>query len=280
MRFENINGIPHIILEENDKVSLTTEDSNGDMTIDIECQNYGLNISGDSSLINRINGDGMLEKVSIPPVLSTDEIIEKCDRWLEMFKKVHDKFRELVLTDRYRNQNITMDLSFCEFFSISDKKVRGRKIDIDLKQYGTIIQEGMTILVDEGNEGVYKYLLANVLDHYLSVNYARSTINNIDLAWNHTLYSDDREKEKFTVPMICNLSNLYDSSEYAGIVTSMITNHNLHHSSEQVISNLKQAIYSQQLSERFNNSIDHSSKQYQYIISNSEKTPVLLKKKN
>lgn len=77
MKFENINGVQHIILEENDKISITTKDSHGDMTVDVECQNHGLNITGSSSLINTIKGNGILEKVFIQPTLSTDEIIEK-----------------------------------------------------------------------------------------------------------------------------------------------------------------------------------------------------------
>ncbi len=279
MKFENINGVQHIILEENDKISITTEDSHGDMTVDVECQNHSLNITGSSSLINTIKGEGILEKVFIQPTLSTDEIIEKCDQWLEMFKKVHDKFRELVLTDRYRKQNITMDLSFYEFFSFSDKNVKGRKIDIDLRQYGTIIQEGVTISIDEVNKEVYKYLLANVLDHYLSVNYAGTTINNIDLDWNHILYSNNN-CSKGTVPMICGLSSLYESKEYERIITSIITNHNLNQSSEQIIDNLRQAIYNQQLSERFDSGINHSIKQYEHIIFDSEDAPVLSKKMN
>lgn len=281
MKFENINGVQHIILEENDKISITTEDSHGDMTVDVERQNYGLNITGSSSLINKISGDGMLEKVFVPPVISSEEIVEECDKWLEMFRKVHDKFRQLVLTDRYRKQNITMNLSFCEFFSFSDKNVKGRKIDLDLVQYGTVIQEGMTIAIDENNETVYKYLLANVLAHYLSVNYAGSTIKNMDLDWNHTLYSNDKKQENSTVPIFCGLTSLYDSNEYANIATSIITNHNLIQSSEQIIGNLKKAIYNQQLSERFNRSIAHSGIQFEYIMSDSDsrKAPVLEKRK-
>lgn len=280
MKFENINGVQHIILEENDKISITTEDSHGDMTVDVECQNQGLNITGSSSLINTIKGEGMLEKVFIQPTLSAEEIIEKCDQWLEMFKKVHDKFRELVLTDRYRKQNIIMDLSFCTFFSFSDKNIKGRTIDIDLRQYDNIIQEGVTISIDEVNEEVYKYLLANVLVHYLSVNYAGTTINNLDLDWNHILYSNNNGSKGSTVPMICELSNLYESREYERIVTSIISSHNLNQSSEQIIDNLRQAIYNQQLSERFDSSMNHSSKQYEYIISDSEDAPVLSKKMN
>lgn len=280
MKFENINGIQHIILEKNDKISITTEGSHGDMTVNIECQNYGLNITGSSSLINTIKGEGMLEKVFIQPTLSAGEIIDKCDQWIEMFKKVHDKFRELVLTDRYRKQNITMDLSFCEFFSFSDKNVKGRKIDIDLRQYGTIIQEGVTISIDEVNEEVYKYLLANVLHHYLSVNYAGTTINNIALDWNHILYSNNNWPKDSTAPIICSLGGLYESKEYENIITSIITSHNLNQSPEQIIDNLRQSIYNQQLSDRFDRDINHSIKQYEHIIFDSEDAPVLSKKIN
>lgn len=199
------------------------------------------------------------------------KLLKKCDQWLEMFKKVHDKFRELVLTDRYRKQHIVMNLSFCKFFSFSDKNVKGRTIDIDLKQYDTIIQEGVTISLDEVNKVVYKYLLANVLDHYLSVNYAGTTINNIDIDWNYTLYSDSS---------FCSLSGLYESEEYGRIVTSIIANHNLNQSSEQIIDNLRQAIYNQQLIECFDSGINHSIKQYEHIISDSEDVPFLSKKMN
>lgn len=74
----------------------------------------------------------MLEKVSIPPTtLSSKEIIEKCDNWLDMFKKVHDKFKKIVLTDEYRKQNVIMELSFSRLFSFSDGNVKGRTIDLD-----------------------------------------------------------------------------------------------------------------------------------------------------
>lgn len=281
MKLENVDGVQYIILEENDKIKITTENSHEDRALNVECQNNGLNISGSSSLINSINGDGMLEKVYIQPTLSADEIIDKCDQWIEMFKKVHDKFRELVLTDRYRKHNITMDLSFYTFSSHSQSKiVKGRNIDINLMQYNTIIQEGVVVSIDEVNEDIYKYLLANVLDYYLSINYEGILINNMDINWDQTLYSSTEKQENSTIPMICGLSCLYESREYERIVTSIITNHNLNQSSKQIIDNLRQAIYNQQVSARFNNSINYSSKQYEHIISDSEDAPSLSKKNN
>ena len=63
MKFENIDGVQHIILEENDKISLKTEDAFASGSINVECENGCLNISGDSLLINKISGEGMLEKL-------------------------------------------------------------------------------------------------------------------------------------------------------------------------------------------------------------------------
>ena len=281
MRFVNIKGVQHIILEESDQIRLTTEDALENMSIDIECVNYGLNISGNSSLVNKISGDGMIEKVFIPPVLSSEKIIEKCDQWLEMFKKVHDKFKELVLTDKYRKQNISMELSFCSFISFSDINVKGEKIGLNLNQFGNIIQEGITISMDKSNETIYQYLLANVLDYYISKNYKDTPIDNLDLSWNHILYSADKKQDKSTVPMIANLNNLYDSKDYARIVTSIIVNHNLGISSEQIISNLKNNIYNQQLSEWIDRDINQSTRQLEHIIPDldSKKTFALEKKK-
>lgn len=277
MRFENVNGIQHIILDESDKVSITTESELKKMSIDIECENDQLNISGNSSLVNKISGDGMLDKVFIQPTLSSNEIIEKCDQWLEMFRKVHDKFGVLVLSNKYRQLNVTMELSFNDFF-ISDKSLKGKTIELNLKQLDTIIQEGVTISVDDNNETIYKYILANVLEHYLSVNYAYSIVNTYDFSWNHILYSNFKRQDKSTVPALCNLNMFYESSEYSRIITSIIANHNLGQNSKQIITSLRNAIYNQQLSEKFNRSIDYSNLQFNCIMSDIEPKIISLKK--
>ena len=277
MRFENVNGIQHIILNESDKVSITTESELKKMSIDIECENDRLNISGNSSLVNKISGDGMLDKVFIQPTLSSNEIIEKCDQWLEMFRKVHDKFGVLVLSNKYRQLNVTMELSFNDFF-ISDKSLKGKTIELNLKQLDTIIQEGVTISVDDNNETIYKYILANVLEHYLSVNYAYSIVNTYDFSWNHILYSNFKRQDKSTVPALCNLNKFYESSEYSRIITSIIANHNLGQNSKQIITSLRNAIYNQQLSEKFNRSIDYSNLQFDCIMSDIEPKIISLKK--
>lgn len=279
MKFEKIDGEQFIILEDNDKVCLTTSGKLGENSITITENKDKINLFGDSALVNSIRGKGMLEKVYIPPVISSEDIISKCDKWLEMFKQVHDVFRKLVLSEKYRKQNITMELSFTQFFSWTDSNIKGNSINLDLKKYGNIIQEGVTISVDEINTDIYAYLMANVLDDYISKNYNDTQIDYLDIDWNHTLYSNTDTPRGQTIPMLSILSTLYDSVDYSKIVTSLLGCHNLGVPVDQIISNLRNRITSQQLSERIDKSIDYSSRQYEYVVvdSKKEKQPVLNK---
>lgn len=279
MKIEKIDGEQFIILEDNEKVCLTTAGKIGKNNITITENKDKINIFGDSTLVNSIRGEGMLEKVYIPPVISSDDIIRKCDEWLEMFKEVHDVFKKLVLSEKYRKQNITMELSFTQFLSCTVHNIKGNSINLDLKQYGNIIQEGVTISIDEINSDIYAYLMANVLEYYVSKNYNDIQIDYLDIDWNYNLYSSIDTSRGKTVPMISTLSTLFDSVDYSKIIISLLGNHNLGISGDQIISNLKNRISSQQLSERIDKSIDYSSRQYAYIVADSknEKQPVLNK---
>lgn len=278
MKIEKIDGEQFIVLEENDSISITTKDQLGKDSIRIIENKGNINISGDSSFINSIFGEGMLEKVYIPPVISKEKIIAKCDEWLDMFREVYDMFSSLVSSDKYRKQKVILNLSFPTFFSHNGK---GNSISLDLVQYGTVIQEGVDISVDQIDEDIYDYLMANVLDYVLSESYKDTPINYLDVNWNHSLdlQISDLRREKPTIFM-ANLSNLLESTSRSRIVTSILGNHNLGVGSKQVISNLKDRITSRQLSDVLINSIDYSSKQYEYIVPDSkEEKPAVLNKK-
>ena len=277
MKFEKIGKRQYIVLEENDKIFLTTPEKLDDADIEITRKDDGISISGDSSLVKSIRGDGMLEKVYIQPVVSSQEIIEKCDKWLEMFRKIHDKFRELVLSEKYKKQHIVMMLSFTSFISLSNENIKGRTIDLDLKQYDTIIQEGVTISIDEKTENdIYAYLVANVLDYYISQNYVDEEIDDLRY-WNWDLYSAETLQDGESVPIFSNLSLLREIPEYEKIVISIIGNHNVGLSSNQLISNLKNKISDRQLSDRIDKSINYSTNQYEHIFDASKENqgPVL-----
>lgn len=264
MKFEKIDGVQYIVLEENDRVCITTLDEINKTQVEIKEKNKGLEISGNSSIVSSIRGEGMLDKVYIPPVVSSKEIIEKCDKWLDMFIQVHDTFKKLVLTDEYRKQNVVMELSFANFFSFSDSNIKGRTINLDLKQYGTILKEGVTISIDEANEDVYSYLVASVLDYYVSQNIGDKEINLMD--FNSILYSSEKDEKGTTVPMLAMLGSLTESPEYSKIVANILGNHNIGESSEQLIANLRNRISNQQISDRMDSGIKHSSNQCEHIL--------------
>lgn len=264
MKFKKIDGVQYIILEKNDEICIATHDELMKKHIDIKSNGECLDISGNSSIVSSIHGEGMLEKIYIPPVVSSEEILEKCDNWLDMFKQVHDTFKKLVLTDEYRKQDITMELSFPTYFSFTDNNVKGRIIDLDLKQQGTIINEGMTISIDEANEDVYSYLVASVLDYYVSQNLKNKIINIMD--FNNILYSSEMHENGKSKPMIALLGSLTESPDYYKIVASVLGNHNVGESSEQLIANLRKRISNQQIGDSIDSGIDHSSNQCKHIM--------------
>lgn len=282
MKFRKIDGEQIIILEDNEKVCLTTAGKLGKNSITITEDKDKINFFGDSTLVNSIYGEGMLEKVYIPPVVSSKDIISQCDKWIEMFKQVHDVFRKLVLSEKYRKQNIVMNLSFTQFFTFTDPNIRGNSISLDLKQHGDIIQEGVTISTEEANADIYAYLMANVLDYYVSKNYNDTPIDYSNIDWNYTLYSNIETPKGSTFPMMSSLSTLYESTDYSKIITSLLGSHNLGIPTDQIISNLRNRISSQQLSDRIDKTIDYSSRQYDFIVSDfeNEKQAILNKTLN
>ncbi len=264
MKFEKIDGVQYIVLEKNDEICITNSDELQKKQIKITSTDGGLEISGNSSIVSSIRGDGMLEKVYIQPVVSSEKILEKCDKWLDMFKQVHDTFKKLVLTDEYRKQHVVMELSFPTFFSFTDSDVKGRIIDLDLKQHGTILKEGVTISIDEANDDVYSYLVASVLDYYISQNLVGQKIDFMN--FNSILYSNEKHEKGTTVPILATMGSLTESNEYYKIVASIIGNHNIGESSEQLIANLRNRISNQQIGDRMDSGINHSSKQCEHIL--------------
>lgn len=260
MKFERIDGVQHIVLEENDRICITTPDKLNKTQVEIKEKDLELEISGDSSIVSSIRGEGMLEKVYIPPVQSSEEIIEKCDKWFDIFKQVHDTFKKLVLTDKYRKQNVSMQLAF------PSSNVGGKAIHLNLVQYGYIFREGVTISIDETNKDVYSYLVARVLDYYVSQNFVNKEIDL--LKFDIFLYSNEEQERGKNAPMVAILGSLIDSSRYYTIFASIIGNHNIGESSEQLIANLRNKISNQQIGDRIDSSISYSSSQCEHILKN------------
>lgn len=277
MKFESINGVQHIILDKNDKICLTTSEELGKRKVTINGTEGGLDISGDSSIVSSIRGDGMLDKIYIPPVLSSDDIAEKCDKWLDMFRKVHDTFKDLVLTREYNHEEISMSLSFPIGVSFNGKK--GRYIKLDLVKYGDSIKDGVSIYVDDECEDIYAYLVANVIDYYLQKNYEGFKVDLYDPSFSNCLYSDFSSEIYRVKPMVASIGLLLDDSYYYKVVSALINTHAVDVPSKQFIENLRGKITCHMYNERFEEYLNYSTRQYEDIVSNLvlDKGPVLSK---
>lgn len=159
-----------------------------------------------------------------------------------MFKKVHDVFKKLVLSEKYRKQEIVMELSF------TDSNIKGNWIIMNLKRYGDIIQEGVTISIDEISSDIYTYIMANVISYYISKNYNGTNIDYLNFKRNCTLFSNIKTQKFEINPIMASLYSLYDSPNYSRIVKSILGSHNLGIPRDQIISNLRNKISSQQIS--------------------------------
>ncbi len=268
MKFKDINGVPTITLEESDKLIIQLPNSYEAITI--KRNGKKIDISGGSELIDSIIGNGMLEKIYIPPVTSSQDIIDKCNKWLEMYRKIHDKFKELVLKEEYREQNVTMKLSFFKYPPYEDGGNKREIIKLVLNQCSTIIQEGATISIDEANENVYAYLVANVIDYYVQNNYKETKINNMSVNFNNVLYSNEKKGKGTTSPIIALLDPLMESLKLYEVVNSILVAHNLGISSKQIIDNLRNRISNQQIGDSFDYGISYTEQQLGYIINDNE----------
>lgn len=259
MKFKIKNGEQYIILEENDKINLATK--NGAMEINVNRQNGKLDISGNSEIINSIKGDGILDKINFPTTVSKEEIIKACDHWLKMFEEMHDKYKELVLTEKYREQGVSMHLTFEEVFSPNEKLI-AKNIALKLKKGNILIQDGVSITIPTSGDDIYKYLIASVLNYYISKNYEDTPINDKNCIDNvlHSKYYDGTSSS----PMMAHANYLYNS-QFFDTTKRITTQHNLGFASEQLIRDLKEDIHSQILGENFETDLIDTARQLGFL---------------
>lgn len=270
MKIENQDGKQVIILEKNDEIKIKKSDSNDSITLQMDKNK--INISGSSDIIGTIKGRGMLDKVYVPPVISSTDIIAKCDKWLDIYKKVHDEFKKSVLETNFRENQVCMELILGNYFSLDDFTIKGKTIDLNLKQYNTTVQEGVTISIPDDNEDVYAYLIANVLDYYVEQNHKGKKINNMTMNFNGILYSNIEKEDKSCVPMLASISTIMESQYLSRVVNSVLSAHDLGLSTNQIIDNLRNRIDNQQIEDNLDFGISYSERQYQHILLSKEES--------
>lgn len=258
MKFKIENGEQYIILEENDKIRLTSKNAKG---IAVNCQSGKLDISGNLEVINSIKGDGILDKIDFPTITSKEEIIKLCDYWLKMFEEMHDKFKELVLREKYRKQGVSMYLTFNEVYSPKGRLI-AKNIALKLKKGNILIQDGASITIPTYGDDIYNYLIASVLNYYISKNYEDTPINDKNCIDN-VLYSKYYDGTSLS-PMMAHVDYLYNS-QFFDITKRITTQHNLGFSSEQLLRDLKDNIHSQILGENFESELVYSARQLNFL---------------
>ncbi len=269
MKIKNINGTIEITLEDSDKVILKTSKSD-DKAVKISATGDGLDICGNDQIINKISGEGMLEKVYLPPILSKEEIIAKCDEWLDMFKKIYDIFSNQVLTPEYKNNNISLKLSFGTYFSDDDE---GRTIDLDLYNFGNYVKYGATLSIKDKDMDIYRYIVARVLEYYLSQNLSGKKIDYV-MNWNGQLYSN-KDSSNGIVSILANLCSLTEEASLNRLVYSILANHNISVPLDQIIANLMANIKNRPMPIKLEDSINFTKRQYD-MVTKKEDSPLTL----
>lgn len=266
MIIEEIDGKKRIILEKNESIALSTGDEElGEVVVN--CESDKLNISGSSLAIGEIRGNGMLEKVYIPPVLSSEELLERCDEWLKMFDEELRQFLSFFLMRGYKKTSeVALEVSFNRFHSNVDSS-KGRTISINLMSSDSVLQKGASIWVDEENRTLYKYLLASVASNYLSVCYHATDKVDIGPSW------DKRLHESLGYFLTMNLGELLQESDYSGIIYRIIRCYNLGIPTDQIIDNLRMNITPQTLlTSNLDDSIERSRRCHAYIMPKTDKS--------
>ena len=281
MRFENINGRKCLVLDSLDSIYLTTEEYVDSKVLKVECDGSRLHFSGTGEIVGEIVGEGMLEKVAFPKLFPKEEILKKCDAWLEMFKKVHDTFCSFVLTKQYREEKVGMKLLISCDPDEFDKTKEKRKISLALMAHQHIIQKGVCIsTVGEENETIFPYLALHVVKYYLSKNYNKF-IQYPDDSLSFLLTSDYVFTKSEIQPMMLYIGGSNPSDEYLNFFRSVFSSHNLGLPITSMEVGLTDRISNQYLSASFLDDYHESTRQYKDIIASEkedrrkvyEKTP-------
>lgn len=272
MRFEKIDNKQFIILEDNDEIYIKPQNSIYDDNIKVVNTNNKLDIFAKKDIVNTIRGKDILNKVCVIPIKTKEEIIKLLDEWLDMFRKTYDIFDKLVKTEEYKRENIKVKLDF----DINDKKYYS--IKLCLSHMLSCIKIGSEIKVPKEDIMIYLYLISNVIEHYFK------SFDGYQIEYLNALSDSDniyvRNGNNEIINVLSNIKKLASSFIIEPVVTRLILDHNLNNSSSNLISNLKDKIENQQISEIYNKYIDYTKRQYEDIDNEYKEKQKVLKNTN
>ena len=245
MKIITVDKTIHVILDEGEKVVVTTPQSFCKNALQIENQQQKFILSGNSELVQEIKGESLKEKITDHPTFSKEEILEKCDLWLNEFKKINDLFYAMALVPKYFDKNAYLLLEFSTSSYLSRPNEKRNNIGLSFYKDGKQIQKGIDISIPEENKEIYQYLMTATLSYFLAMNFKGDRISfSSDPGY---LWKSTEVKGKY--PVRISFAPLLQSKEDTLILKLLIESHNLHCSNDDFINEQKEKITSQKMNQ-------------------------------
>ena len=158
-----------------------------------------------------------------------------CEEWFSQFMEIHNKLKEIALSDEGKEERLHASLCLYQLCDSETFKPTGKCMDLSLCNgySGNTLITVATLVLDDENDDVFKYLFAKVVDYYLAVNYANTKISLFgDEYATGTLYSNEKEKDIYGERMISPTNaNLYtvlnNDHDYRKIFEKLVDFHNV-----------------------------------------------------
>lgn len=276
MRFEQTDKRTAVILDEGETIEIATFPTE---TSVLTVKNTGSNLILTSGLSNPV------KKERVEGFMTEEEIIKKCDEWLEVYKKTFDIFKKIVTSKIGLDKDLTLFLEAYSFCIPSDKEINGKSLSITIKLNNIPIVQGPKILISDENERIFFYLCTNALLYYIYQTYNGREIimeNNYELNFycepiavvdSYELQPKSKSlikavseyKPKFKTPMYVDFDGIRNKI-YSNLFKNLIYANNNNLSFELIMASARNNVFSQKIiSDVFENSIEFSKRQFECV---------------
>lgn len=219
MKNETINGMDYVILENDDKLRVTTPNDT-DAYILLKKSDDKISIEGDDSIIKSFN---RLESKNGPAILKKD-IIERCDSWLELYENI-----QKILTDITVESNSYDDMDSIRLITNIGVENIGDEnafvFESNIYWEDMILKKGARMIIPCKYFEVVQYLFAKIIYNFVDKHYSGGfELKDYIDANPDIIYSDSDNSEKVELDLT-HIPSDYD--ELRDILIRVIGNFNI-----------------------------------------------------
>lgn len=140
--------------------------------------------------LNDLKGEIILsidlkKEIVVPDKFSIkEEVVSKCEEWLELFKENYDSFKRILSS---------VDNGYILLFFDSLDSADKYSISLNLMTENGIVEEGANLELSSENDAIFGYLTASVLDYCLSNDFSGGILgldNIADKGRNYSIISE------------------------------------------------------------------------------------------